>query len=278
MVLDESFSDYSVSYPFQITRFRSLCEHRWEAGYHFPGERHNFWEFSLVLEGEEEATGDDGVVHLIKPGTFSCVRPMVFHSTLCTKGPSHVLNFSFEHTGILPDTLSRGIFYLFDTEIKTLSNIFFQLQRAYQSQPQDPVLGAEATLSLTAFLLRLSQNHTPQYSPADSVSSRMYRQLVQAMHDKLYDNFTVQQLAQHCAVSVTTAKELFRRHAGIGPKRYYSELRLNEAMRLLLAGRSLEEITEKLNYSSTNYFSCCFKQHFGLPPGQYRRQHWDKNE
>lgn len=278
MILDEDFSDYSVSYPFQITRFRSLCEHRWEEGYHFPGERHNFWEFSLVLEGEEEATFDDGVVHLIKPGTFTCTQPMVFHSTLCTKGPCHVLNFSFEHTGILPQSLSQGTFFLSDEEINTLSDIFFRLKTAYEGQPEDPVLGAEAALALTAFLLGLSREHTPQFQPADSASSRLYRQLVQAMHDKLYDNLTVQQLAKSCAISVTTAKELFRRHAGIGPKRYYCELRLNEAMRLLLSGRSLEEIAETLNYSSPNYFSGCFKQHFGMPPGQYRRQHWDKSE
>lgn len=201
---------------------------------------------------------------------------MVFHSTLCTKGPCHVLNFSFEHTGILPEALSRGAFSLSGEEIGTLSDIFFQLQKAYQDQRSDPVMGAEAALSLTAFLLRLSREHTPQFRSADSASSRMYRQLVQAMHSSLCKNLTVQQLAQQCAVSVTTAKELFRRHAGIGPKQYYCQLRLNEAMRLLLSGMELEEITEKLNYSSVNYFSSYFKQHFGLPPGQYRRQHWDK--
>ena len=277
MILDEEFSDYCVTYPFQITRFRSLCEHHWEEGYHFPGERHNFWEFALLLEGEEESTVDNGVVHLIKPGTFVCTQPMVFHSTLCTKGPCHVLNFSFEHTGTLPESLSAGGFYLSPEEIATLSDIFFRLKAAYEGQPEDPILGAEAALALTVFLLRLSRKHTPQVRPANSPSSRLYQQLVQTMHNRLYDNLSIQQLAQCCAISVTTVKELFRRHAGMGPKRYYSELRLNEAMGLLLAGKSLEEISEQLNYSSVNYFSCCFKAHFGMPPGQYRRQHWDKN-
>ena len=100
-----------------------------------------------------------------------------------------------------------------------------------------------------------------------------YQKLVETMQAMLYDNVSVQQIAEHNAISATTMKELFRKYAGISPKRYYGDMRGVEAIRMLESGMEIAEITEKLNYSSPNYFSFSFKKQFGLPPGQYRKQH-----
>ena len=82
----------------------------------------------------------------------------------------------------------------------------------------------------------------------------------------------MQELAARSGVGATTVKELFRSYAGIGPKRYYSEMRLVEALRLLEAGVEIPQIAERMNYSSPSYFSNCFKKQFGLPPGRYRKR------
>lgn len=277
MILDGSFADYPITYPFQITRFRSLYEHRWDGKYLFLGESHNFWEFTCVLEGEVEAVLD-GRIYLLKPGSFLCCPPMIFHSCRSVGVPSCLLNFSFVHTGTLPANLAEGVFALAPAETDELKRIFYRLQDALQKDAPDPDRGAEAAFAMSSFLIRLSRDHPFHDRPVKTRTGTVYQKLVTTMRASLYDNLTVQQIASRNAVSVTTMKELFRKYAGISPKRYYSDMRGVEAMRLLESGMEMVEIAEKLNYSSPNYFSYSFKKQFGIPPGQYRRQYWERKK
>ena len=273
MILDNLFEDYPVTFPFQITRFRFLYQHQWEEDFLFLGESHNFWEFSCVLEGEVEVVLD-GKIYLLKPGNFIGCPPMVFHSSRAAGKACRVLNFSFEHTGTLPEKLKEGIFYLTLPETDEIKRIFADLQKAYCGETPDDDLGAEAASALTAFLIRISRQHDSHHRRVKSRSGDMYRRLVETMKETVRENLTVQQIAARNAISVSTMKELFRKYAGISPKRYYADMRGVEALRLLEAGVEIGEITELLNYSSPNYFSSSFKRQFGAPPGKYRRQNW----
>lgn len=272
MILDELYDRYDVEYPFQITRFRTLLEHHWEGEFTFLGESHNFWEFSCVLEGE--VTGVQGEkVYLTKAGNFGGCPPMVFHSSRNMAESTRILNFSFEHIGTVPQNLAEGMFYLTPAEIDELKDIFRRLQQAFQGETKDHMMGAEATNALTSFLIRVSMNHTPHNRSAKNHSSVTYQKLVETMRSTLCENLSVKEIALRNAISVTTMKELFRKYAGIGPKRYYAQMRGIEALRLLEAGMEISAVAEKLNYSSPNYFSVSFKKQFGAPPGQYRKEH-----
>ena len=92
------------------------------------------------------------------------------------------------------------------------------------------------------------------------------------MQDTLYENISIQELATRNGVSTTTMKDLFRTYAGMGPKKYYSDMRGIEVLRLLEEGIEIQQITEMLNYSSPSYFSNSFKKQFGMPPGQFRKK------
>ena len=277
MILGGPYRSYKVSYPFQITRFRSLFEHHWEEAFTFSGESHNFWEFSCVLEGELESVQGEKI-YLLKPGSFLCCPPMVFHRSRSVGHPCRFLNFSFEYTGILPASFSEGIFYLQSAEIDELRSILLRLQTACLPDDPDPDKGAEAACALTSLLIRLSKHHKPHTRLIDSRSGGIYQKLVETMGEALRENLTISQIAARNAVSVTTVKELFQKYAGISPKAYYSEMRGNEALRLLKAGKDIAEVAELMNYSSPNYFSYSFKKQFGLPPGQYLRHLWEESE
>lgn len=271
--MDGFYERYPVNYPFQITAFRTLSEYRWDKNYVFHGESHNFWEFTCVLSGTLESVKEDKVF-LLQPGNMICCPPMVFHSSRCNESECHILNFTFEHAGALPGVLKEGVFYLTPSEIHELKNTFYRLQEAYLQTPGNPDAGAEAALALAAFIIRLSKQHTPDYRLSNSRSSKIYQRVVETMYTALHENLSVQEIAARSAVSTTTIKDLFRRYAAIGPKKYYSDLRGAEALRLLESGVDIDQITEMMNYSSTGYFSNSFKKQFGMPPGQYRKKHF----
>jgi AraC-like DNA-binding protein len=64
-------------------------------------------------------------------------------------------------------------------------------------------------------------------------------------------------------------KSLFHKNSGITPKLYYIKLRRAEALRLLSRGMSISEVSERMNFSSVNYFSLFMKKHLGMSISEY---------
>ena len=269
--MDGNYARHQVIQPFQIVAFRSLYEHHWDKNHFFLGEAHNFWEFTCVLEGEAESVNGTKVFHL-RPGNLLCFPPMVFHSSRSLGSNCYNLNFAFEITGTMPAVISEGIFHLSPIEINELTAIFGRLCQAYMRETVDADLGAEATNALTSFIIRLSRQHKPHNKFSKSHSSMLYQKIVESMQEMLYENISIQELATRNGVSTTTIKDLFRTYAGMGPKKYYSDMRGIEVLRLLEEGIEIQQITEMLNYSSPSYFSNSFKKQFGMPPGQFRKK------
>jgi AraC-like DNA-binding protein len=266
--LDILYKRYEVTHPFRITAYRTLNEYRGPANTVFSGESHNFWEFICRLEGESETTRGNEIFHM-RPGNLLAIPPMVFHSNRTTT-PYHTLNFSFEITGTFPAIFSEGVFYLSPSEINELTGIFYRLQKAYFLGEPDPELGAEATSAMESFLMQLSRQHTPHNKHSNSRNSITYHKILKSMEDALYMNLSLQEIAMRNKISVSTIKALFQTFTGISPKKYYSDMRGIEALRLLEEGLEISQIAEKMNYSSVNYLSTTFKKQFGLPPGQFR--------
>lgn len=266
--MDNFYKRYVVTHPFRITAYRTLNDYRGPANTVFSGESHNFWEFICRLEGESETTRGNEIFHM-RPGNFLVIPPMVFHSTRTT-APYHTLNFSFEITGTFPVIFSEGVFYLSPSEINELTYIFHRLQTAYFLGEPDPELGAEATSAMESFLMRLSRQHTPHSKHSTSRNSIAYHRILKSMEDALYENLSLQEIAMRNKISASTIKALFQTYAGIPPKKYYSDMRGIEALRLLEEGVEITQIAKKMNYSSTNYLTATFKKQFGLPPGQFR--------
>ena len=266
--MDSIYKRYPVARPFQITAFRTLNEYRGQKNSVFAGESHNFWEFICRLEGESETTRGNEIFY-IRPGNFLAIPPMVFHSNR-NLSPYRTLNFSFEVTGTFPGIFSEGVFYLSPSEINELTAIFRRLQQAYLQEEADQELGAEACCAMESFLIRLSRQHTPHSKYSQSRSSLTYHKILKSMEEAIHENLSIQDFAERNDVSVSTIKALFRSYAGIPPKKYYSDMRGIEALRLLEEGMEISQIAEKMNYSSVNYLSSTFKKQFGLPPGQFR--------
>ena len=55
---------------------------------------------------------------------------------------------------------------------------------------------------------------------------------------------------------------------------YIQKLRLEYAAKLLIEqpDKNIVQIAEECGFSTHNYFSLCFRQHFGMPPTNYRRE------
>lgn len=260
-----------VPHLFFINGFYMPYDFRWDEYFEFLGEKHDSWEVVYVLEGEVECTEDARIYHL-KPGDMLFHAPMEFHKirSYAHTAP-HVFVFSFESSGNLPESLKNGVIALSQEERHIYERLFYRAKDIYEEKLTAPDAAFLCSLELTAFFFRVALGHEATEKLSPSRPAREYHKLVLAMSRGVRENYTLQDFAEQCNVSVSYIKDLFQRYAGVSPKAYYARLRCEEAVRMLEQGLTVQETAEAMHFSSPGYFSEFFKKHMQLPPGRFVR-------
>ena len=83
---------------------------------------------------------------------------------------------------------------------------------------------------------------------------------------------TLRYIAKKLNVSVSYLKKIFTKYAGLGVHKYFLKSKITIACRLLRRGMSVCEVSEKLSFSSHNYFSTVFKRETGRLPSEFRKE------
>ena len=85
------------------------------------------------------------------------------------------------------------------------------------------------------------------------------------------ENLSVESLCAHIHLSPTYFSTLFKREVGISFTAYVTQVRMEEAARLLReTGEKTYQVAERTGYSDPNYFSYVFKKSFGVSPSKFR--------
>lgn len=93
-----------------------------------------------------------------------------------------------------------------------------------------------------------------------------------ALHQQPGRDWTVEQLAAHCNTSRSVFAERFQLTIGMTPLRYVTEVRMRLASQWLTLERvPIEEVAQRLGYTSQAAFSRAFKRVTGKTPGLSRR-------
>jgi AraC-like DNA-binding protein len=93
-----------------------------------------------------------------------------------------------------------------------------------------------------------------------------------ALHQQPGRDWTVAQLAEHCNSSRSVFADRFQATIGMAPLRYVTELRMRLASQWLTLERlPIEEVAQRLGYTSQAAFSRAFKRITGKTPGLSRK-------
>lgn len=99
------------------------------------------------------------------------------------------------------------------------------------------------------------------------------RTLMQLMGSNIEESLTLEELAKHVKISRRHMERLFQAHLETSPARYYLELRITHARRLLLQSNgNMTSIALASGFVSTSHFSNCYKDYFGVSPTVARAQ------
>jgi AraC-like DNA-binding protein len=138
---------------------------------------------------------------------------------------------------------------------------------AADPQATRPELSAEA-LRCLALLDRESNASTRRESP-QRMTLRAERYL-EIHHTEPID---MPEVARQLGVSYSSFRKIFLNQTGLTPWQYVVQIRIERARRMVASGDlKLDEIADKLGFSSAFHLSTAFKKAFGLSPESWRKQ------
>ncbi|MGY4318110.1 AraC family transcriptional regulator [Bradyrhizobium sp. JR3.5] len=113
--------------------------------------------------------------------------------------------------------------------------------------------------------------------PSDGVSGGglapwQERRAKEIMRTRLASNLTIADVAAECKLTPSHFARSFRRSTGVAPHEFLSQLRIDEAKRLMLTTRlPLADIALICGFGDQSYFTRVFSRSVGASPGAWRR-------
>lgn len=261
--------------------FISCFERRMDDNYVFSGEMHDFWELMYVEEGRVSVSADENVLTL-NANDIIFHKPMELHK-FNTEGKAKIFVMSFSLGGPLKKKLQNSSLTLSERQKDMLFEIISLLREnasvtddnyvEYQHILDSDDLICQQIVSLCEnFFISLCKDNTPIVDHPRSFETEMFRNAVLLMDENIYDWISADFIAKKLNVSVSYLKKIFSKYAGLGIHKYFLKSKITLACRLLRRGMSVCEVSEKLSFSSHNYFSTVFRRETGSLPSEFRKE------
>ncbi len=288
---------YTVEKAINITSLTSIHYFEFDDSFVDVSESHDPWEMVYIDRGECNIVADGETVTL-KQGDIYFHKPHENHMLKTIKGISpnvFIVVFScdspamsyFENRKIEASMATKQHIAAIIHEASSTFELPFNNPRMQQLRPKNDsqLFGGQQTilLRLELMLIEIIRND-PSYVPApkmffskDIITDEFVLKIIAFMEERLYGKLTLEDLSRELNFGKTYISKQFIKVCGNSVIDYFNLMKINEAKRLIRDGRyNFFEISEKLMFSNSHYFSTLFKKHTGMTPTQYK--HSIKND
>ena len=213
-----------------ITFFKSNCEKQYE----FKGESHDFWECLYVVSGSLCVSADECVYEL-REGDIIFHKPLEFHKFYITSETgAEILVFSFKMNGSISGFFADKVFRLSVGQKDILIKLIEYMEEKYNKSgcymteydryvnilKNSAISMQKFVVSIYRLMLSLFEESSVEKT-SDLPETIVFRKAVEFMNDNIHGNPSVNEIAEHCNVSVSGLKRIFNQYAGIGVHKYF---------------------------------------------------------
>jgi AraC-like DNA-binding protein len=170
--------------------------------------------------------------------------------------------FEFTVSGTLPVPLySLMRIVEVDDEEKKMRGIFQDLLSV------NTMLRCRASAIFTNIVYNWSNawSRERKITPAKEAVERV----ISMIHQRIQTGFPIKEMSKVACMSERGFRQVFTAETGISPKKYFDNVRLEQAHSLLhLGAYSVSEVAWRLGYANPFHLSKAFKSHFGMAPSK----------
>jgi AraC-like DNA-binding protein len=240
----------------------------------YPPHMHEEYCVLLMLKGTETNTYQ-GMSYTAFPGDLALLNPEEVHS-------SESIGAVYRIIRIRPTSLSRleteifgrqsGTPYFSKPIIKDtllfrlLLNLHLKLERQVSPLEQK----SEFITSFGRLLARQVKAHpTPKTKGSEPHYVKLVRDYLRSHYT---ENISLAQLTAITNLSPFYLLRVFHAQVGFPPHEYQTQVRIAQARKLLLEGKSISQAALETGFFDQSHLSRNFKRIVGLTPGQYSSQ------
>ncbi|WNR44192.1 AraC family transcriptional regulator [Paenibacillus roseipurpureus] len=280
----KTYPNMHSPFPFHLSR-NTLAN-----GYR--AHRHDFLEFSYVVEGHGTETIND-IKHVMAPGTFTFVLPYQVHEIFTDPGQKLVLyNGMFSMDLLMEPGNDQGLSDLFNdtnewppyvqfdgTDHQQMIALIEDMYGEYQGDERhrQTLLKAKLKEILIRFDRRRFQHGAQDAATLDaaktsSKASHSVWPIIHYIHRNYQEDLALSDLASRFSMSVSRISEVIKMTTGQTFVHFLHDLRLRHACSLLVStDMSVMEIALESGFGSYKTFSRIFRESKGIVPKDYRK-------
>lgn len=242
---------------------------------------HNEHELYFLLGGQRRYFVRHSIYDL-SPGNLILIPKGALHKTVSKSSQGYdrfVLFFSDQDVRSLVTLLGEtdyqqlleiGCVQLPADAAQVITRQLKQMQQEFSARPNLYPIFLEAQLQL--ILLTVLRQGTKQPKCTENTAEKIQK-VARYMNQNFRLPITLRDAAQMACLEETYFSKQFKSLTGFGFLDYLTQIRLQEAQRLLRAtSLSLSDIAELCGFSGSNYFGDVFRRYVGMSPSVYRKQ------
>ncbi len=268
---------------FRIDGVYTLILRSVENGYLYPGETHDFWEMMYCSKGSAiVCTGEE----ILEFGCDQVIffKPMQFHSfRIEEEEGSEFFITAFDMKGELCESLADKIFKVNQNNAKNIKEIINYLASVasisriekYNKNICEVIANVPYAVNvvinmLENFIIFLLNESEFSLMIVKTHDAKIYSFALTTIDNAIGRKITVREIAKACNVGQTYLKALFKKYNGLGIHEYILKIKIGLAKQMLAEGKTVNEIYEKLGFTTQSYMSTAFKRETGMSPLEYK--------
>lgn len=245
----------------------------------FPIHWHDFFELDIVFGGEG-SQNLNGTEYPLKRGTAYILSPSDFHNLRCEK-PIKLFNVMFKE-GMLSDEFALYLLgkkgdIIAELPEKALEKAEFAANIILEEFAADRAYKEKYIKNLMESLLFILMREFKPRQVQKPGSDKSVKKALLYMHMHFRENPSLKTAAEAAGFCPNYFSEMFKKNIGKTYSSYLNGLKLDYALRLLEnTDISTTDLCFECGYSSISNFLKTFKSNFGVSPGEYKKNYYNR--